>query len=223
LKKFSLLQKNLKFLRLTKEYSIKKLADALGGVHRATYYSWETGGAQPNIQMILRLAHELDVSVDQLLKKDLKTERKKTGSNNDSGIYEVELVPYKVAAGYSASYSDPEWIGENLSKIIIPFKPPIGEVRAFPIFGDSMEPKVSDGSFVIGVRIENPKRQLKEGKDYLIVTRDNGIMYKIFFKMKDGAELRSLNYKKHPPIRIKREDIIQVWQFFCALDIGKLY
>jgi phage repressor protein C with HTH and peptisase S24 domain len=194
----------------------------LGGVHRATYYSWEIGGSQPNIQMILLLAHTLDESVDRLLSVDLKKESKKTESRNLKGVYEVELLPLKAVAGYSASYSDPEWIDQNVKTITIPFKPPMGEVRAFPIIGDSMEPKVSDGSYVIGVRLQNPKREIKEGNDYLIVTRDNGIMYKIFFKMKEGAELRSLNYKKHPPIRILGQDIIQVWEFFCALDIGKL-
>ncbi len=222
LKKSTVLHKNLKFLRLRKDYSIQDIANALGGLHRATYYSWETGGAQPNIQMILMLAHEYDVSVDQLLTMDLKKQANNNIGSNSVGMYNVQLVPYKAAAGYSASYSDPEWNEENVRNITIPFKPPMGEVRAFPIVGDSMEPKVSDGSYVIGVRVENPKRELQEGKDYLIVTRDNGIMYKIYFKMKDGAELRSLNYKKHPPIRIKGDDILQVWQYFCALDIGKL-
>jgi phage repressor protein C with HTH and peptisase S24 domain len=202
--------------------SIQSMADALGGIHRGTYYSWERGDAQPNIEMLLKLAHEFDISVDELLNRELKNQSGKKLPDNTTGIYEVELVPYKAVAGYSASYADPEWRDKNLRKISIPFKPPMGEVRAFPVEGDSMEPKVSHGSYIIGVRLHDPMREVKEGKDYLIVTRDNGILYKILFRMEDGAELRSLNYKKHSPIRIRGEDIVQVWKYFCALDIGRL-
>lgn len=121
---------------------------------------------------------------------------------------------------HNNSYADPEWIEENLRRIKIPFKPPIGEVRAFPVEGDSMVPIVSDGAFIVGVKIQDPKNEVIQGKDYIIVTRDMGIMYKIFYWKGLKAQLISYNHEKHPPIEIEGEDIIQVWKYFCALNIG---
>ncbi|MGI9543629.1 MAG: XRE family transcriptional regulator [Cyclobacteriaceae bacterium] len=219
-KKAVVLQKNLKHLRESHSLSIQEMANNLGLAHRATYYSWERGDAQPNIHTLLRLAHEFDISVDELLKTDLSKKGKAGSKDQADGIFEVELIPHKAAAGYSAFYADPEWKEEHFRKIKIPFKPPMGEVRAFPIEGDSMEPKVSDGAFVVAVHLQDPKNEVIPGKDYIVVTRDLGIMYKIFFWKKKQAQLVSLNYEKHPPIEIEGEDITQIWRYFCSLDVG---
>ena len=53
----------------------------------------------------------------------------------------------------------PEWQEENLRTIQIPFKPPIGEVRAFPVLGDSMEPKVSEGAYIVAVKLQDPRNE----------------------------------------------------------------
>jgi len=207
---------NLRYLRKKRSLSIQEMSSLLGIEHKTTYYSWERGDSQPNIHMILKIAHEFDVSVDELLKNDLSKRNiqiKEDGKN----LFEVEIIPYKAIAGYSTSYADPEWIENNLQKIKIPFKPPMGQVRAFPIEGDSMEPKVADGSYVIGVKLQDPKNEVIEGKDYLIVTRDQGIMYKFFYWLGENAELRSQNHFKHPPIKILGADIIEVWKYFCAI------
>jgi transcriptional regulator with XRE-family HTH domain len=114
----SVLQRNLKYLRELRKYSIQSMADALGGIHRGTYYSWERGDAQPNIEMLLKLAHEFDISVDELLNRELKNQSGKKLPDNTTGIYEVELVPYKAVAGYSASYADPEWRDKTCEKSV---------------------------------------------------------------------------------------------------------
>lgn len=220
-KKATIIQQNLKHLREKRKLSIQEMASLLGVVNRGTYYAWERGDSQPNISMLLKIAHEFDISVDELLKVDFGKKPVHADSDNAQDIYEVELVPYKAAAGYSAAYADPEWIEGNLQMIRIPFKPPIGVVRAFPVEGDSMEPKVSDGAYIVGVKLQDPKSEVVPGKDYVVVTRDMGILYKVFFWNNNKAQLISLNHSKHKPIEIEGNDIGEVWKCFCALDIRK--
>ena len=217
----AILQRNLKHLRTKRGLSIQEMAKTLGLSNRGTYYAWERGKSQPNISMLLKLAHEFDISVDELLSMDLSKVAENSASTQTEGTYEVEIVPYKAAAGYSASYSDPDWQEENLRKIQIPFKPPIGEVRAFPVSGDSMEPKVSEGAFIVAVKLQDPRNEAIQGKDYIIVTRDRGIMYKILFWKDNGAQLISLNHAKQGPIDIEGDDIVQVWKFFCVMEMRK--
>ena len=64
------LRYNLKQFRKCNELSIQKMADFLGVKHRATYYSWETGVAEPNIKMLLTISFKMRVSVDDLLKRN---------------------------------------------------------------------------------------------------------------------------------------------------------
>lgn len=220
-RKTSILQKNIKYLREKNELSLQGIANALGVLNRATYYSWERGDAEPNIKMLMKLANEFDISVDELIRVDLAKKSLYDIEMNKIDTYEVEMVPYKVAAGYSASYSDPEWLFENIRTISIPYKPPHGEARAFPIIGDSMEPKVSDGSYVIGVKLESPMTEVVQGQDYIVVTRTYGIMFKILFWKGDKVQLVSLNHSVQAPIELEGNEILQIWKFFCSLNSAR--
>ena len=214
-----LLKKNLKFLRTSKKLSIQEMSKLIGAEHRATYYSWERGDSQPNIKTILKIAHDFDISVDELLNTDLSINTIPEKNNQDD-VYNIEMVPYKAVAGYSSCYSDPEWREENIKTLKIPYKPPYGEVRAFPVVGDSMEPKVKDGSYIVAVKLQNLKEEIEQGKDYIIVTKNDGIMYKIFYwkDINEGKiQLVSINQAHHPPFEILATDIIQVWNFFCTI------
>lgn len=58
--------KNLKELRLADQLSQTALAEKIG-VNQRTISSWELGVGQPNFDILLKLAHFFDVSVDDLL------------------------------------------------------------------------------------------------------------------------------------------------------------
>ncbi len=212
-----LLQDNLRFLRGRDGYSINEIAKNLGIKNRSTYYAWERGDSQPSLSMILKIAKTYDVSLDELLQQDLS--RKKQVVKKDDDVYDIELVPKKAAAGYAQYYQDPDWHEKNIQTIKIPFKPPIGETRAFPISGDSMMPKVSDGSFVVAVKLLDTK-EVKEGQDYIIITKDHGILYKRLFWRKEDhgvAQLISDN-PNTPPREILSEDILELWKFHLSID-----
>ncbi|MBV6640906.1 MAG: LexA family transcriptional regulator [Cyclobacteriaceae bacterium] len=213
------LHSNLKFLREKSGYSIQEMARVLSIKNRSTYYAWERGDANPNLESIMKIAKTFDVSLEELLKKDLSVKRKVKQSLSDS-LYEIEIVPRKAAAGYSVYFDDPEWSDQHIKKMSIPFKPPIGEVRAFPIEGDSMEPTVSDGSYVVAVKLLD-LNEVKDGNNYIVVTKDDGILFKRFFK-KDANLINLLSDNPRvPPREIKKQDILEIWRFYMALEPGK--
>ena len=63
----------------------------------------------------------------------------------------------------------------HLPVMQLPFVP-VGKHRAFPISGDSMEPLVKSGSYVVGRFIESVN-ELKQGQTYIVVTKE-GMVYK---------------------------------------------
>ena len=91
---------------------------------------------------------------------------------------EISFVPVKAAAGYLAGYSDPEYIDE-LNTFTLPMLA-AGTYRAFEIVGDSMLPTPS-GSVIIG-EITNSLEDVKSNQTYILVSRNEGIVYKRVMK-----------------------------------------
>ena len=58
--------KNLKFLRNTRKMSQEKLASLLN-VSRSTVAMWETGGVDPDIETLIKIANLFNISIDYLL------------------------------------------------------------------------------------------------------------------------------------------------------------
>ena len=98
----------------------------------------------------------------------------------------------------------------------LPFRV-IGKHRAFPIKGDSMPP-LRDGCFVIGKFLESLK-QINDGDTYILITRDDGIVYKRVYRNGNALELHSDN-KAYQPYTIKASEVLEVWEFVCTLNIS---
>ena len=56
----------LKSARISKNYTQKDMAERLGTTQGA-YQKWESGGREPNLETIVKLAKILDTSTDVLL------------------------------------------------------------------------------------------------------------------------------------------------------------
>lgn len=65
------LSQNLKYLREQKGLNQRDLAKLLG-VSNGAIGMWETGEREPNIEMIVRLAEYFGVTLDDLIRKDLR-------------------------------------------------------------------------------------------------------------------------------------------------------
>jgi phage repressor protein C with HTH and peptisase S24 domain len=132
-------------------------------------------------------------------------------NNNDL----VEVVTVKASAGYLNGYSDPEYF-EKLPNMNLPFKI-TGKHRAFPIKGDSMPP-LKDGSFVVGKFVESIK-DIHDGSTYILITKDEGIVYKRVVAKGNVLELISDN-KVYSPYTVHAKDVLEIWEFVCTLNVS---
>ena len=221
------IQNNIKFIRERKGLSQEQFADELNWT-KSNVGSYEEGRASPSIEKLIGLSDYSKIPVDILVRNDLR-------KSNSTSFIEVgnqrvlfpilvdednenliEVVPVKASAGYLAGYDDPEYI-EQLQKIKLPFLP-TGKHRAFPIKGDSMLP-MKDGSFVIGRFVEDIK-DIKTGKTYVLVTLNDGMVYKRVINNIDlnNSLLLISDNKIYNGYSVPMSEVLEVWEFTCSIN-----
>jgi len=228
----SFLHHNLKVLRKRRRLSQEALADALE-LTRSTLSAYENESAEPNVSTLLRIANFFKISIDRLLRQDLRNTSERDLSEIEMGLdHDVmgkrlriltttitpkneELVPLvtaKARAGYTTGYADPEYIGE-LPTLHLPMLSGNKTYRAFPIAGDSMPP-VSDGSVVIASYVTDWK-SIKNGHYYIIVTATEGIVFKCVYnwmETRGSLQLCSTN-PIYPPYEVPLNQVLEIWAF----------
>ena len=193
---------NIQFLRKRKNISQADLANEIG-IKRSSLSGYELGNSEPNFETLLRFSDFFKISIDKLLKIDLRKISALYLSQLEQGIdiditggklrvlattvdnnneENIELVPVKAKAGYTAGYGDPDFI-KVLPTFQLPFLDRNKKFRTFQISGDSMPP-VSDRSWVTGEFIQNWKT-IKDGYPYIVVTENEGVVFKIIYKQFD--------------------------------------
>jgi transcriptional regulator with XRE-family HTH domain len=217
-----MIYKNLKFLRAHQGLTQKQLAEKLG-LKQAAIGAYEEERATPPLASLLDISKIFGVSIDNLVNKDLsklpEKEWKGKGSNKrevlaitvDSSDREnVELVTQKASAGYLAGYQDPEFVKE-LPKINVPVLPKNKTYRAFEIQGDSMLP-IQPGSLIFGEYIDDVLA-IKNGKLYILVTQNDGIVFKRIFNFADQEKKLLLvsDNRHYSPYSVSTEEVLEVW------------
>ena len=221
------LSKNIKHLRTLKGLTQEQFAEKLN-VSRSRISSYEENRAIPPIDFLMDFSDFFNISIDLLAKNDLtkatdlnflKIGNKRvlfpiTVDNENEDL--IEIIPLEASAGYLRGYSDPEYI-EHLNKIKLPFLP-TGTHRAFPIKGDSMLP-VKSGSYIVARFVENI-RDLKNGKTYIIITLNDGIVYKRVFDKIDEHNMLLLasDNKKYDPYYVHVDEVLELWEFTCSIN-----
>jgi len=217
----SFVNKNLRHLRQQQGWTQKELADKLG-VKQPVIGAYEEERAVPPLFTLTRIAELFSESLDTLVQTDLSkpvSNKKKIAPKkevlaitvNESDKENIELVVQKAAAGYLAGYQDPEFVDE-LPKISMPMLPRNRTHRAFEIQGDSMLP-VLPGTVVFGEYVENLS-DLKNGKLYVLVTKNDGIVFKraFMFAQHAGNLLCVSDNQKYHPYVLAAEDVLELWQ-----------
>lgn len=215
--------KNLKFLRVQGGYTQKQLAEKLG-LKQAAVGAYEEERSTPPVSCLMEISKIFSVSLDHLINSDLshvptkEWKSKVAGKSKevlaitvDSNNKEnVELVPQKAFAGYTVGFQDPEFV-KDLPKISLPMLPKNKTHRAFEIKGDSMLP-ILPGSVIFGEYVENVE-SIKNGKLYILVTRQDGIVFKRVFSFADqqGKLLLVSDNRSYEPYSINAEDVLEVW------------
>lgn len=215
---------NIRHLRTSKGYSQEQFAEELRWT-RSIVGSYEEGRSEPPIDRLIALSNYFDIPIDILIKNDLRTAKDtafiEVGNKrvlfpisvNDRDEDLIDIVPAKASAGYLEGYADPEYI-EQLEKIKLPFLP-TGTHRAFPIKGDSMLP-VKDGSFIVA-RFLDDIQMLKNGRTYIVLTKEDGLVYKRVYREGDVLVLHSDN-KVYAPYEVQLKEVLELWEFTCCIN-----
>jgi phage repressor protein C with HTH and peptisase S24 domain len=121
------------------------------------------------------------------------------------------MVPVKAQAGYTNSYGDLDFIS-SLPKFRLPFLPENRTYRTFQIKGDSMLP-IPENSWVTCSYVENWEN-IKNGKACVVVTRDEGIVFKLVYnQLNEGKLLLVSSNRNYSPYEIQTTQILEIWQF----------
>lgn len=224
---------NLRLLRKRKNLSQDEMAFSLG-ISRSKLNAHENGQTiNPTVEDLVNFSTYFKFSIDNLIKVDMQklseTKLRELEAGNDiytSGSQlrilattinahnkeNIEFVSQKAKAGYLSGYSDPEYIGK-LPVFTLPHLPSDRKFRMFPTTGDSMFP-IPENSLIIGKYIED-WNGIKEGTPCIIITRDEGIVFKIVtnkIKKERTLLLSSLN-SIYEPYEIEVNNILEIWEF----------
>lgn len=221
---------NLKFLRKRRNKSQTDLAAELE-LTRTTLSGYEKN-VQPPFKTLIRISTYFNVSLDALIKYNLRTlsefqlsqiekgfDVDVTGSKlrlltisvDSKGKENIEMVPLKAQAGYTNSYGDLEFIAA-LPKFQLPFLPENKTYRTFQIKGDSMLP-IPENSWVT-CSFSEDWTQIKNGNACIVVTRDEGIVFKLVYKRFDeGKFLLVSSNRNYAPYEMQVSQILEIWQF----------
>ena len=221
----SIFSDNIRLLRNQTNVSQQKLANDLI-ITRVRFAKYEEGKSEPPFEILKRISKYFHVSIDILINVDLQKipidSMLKMENNrillpmviDKSGKDYIEILPYKAKAGYMSGYSDPEFI-EKLQQMQLPFLSK-GKFRAFPIEGDSMPPH-NDKSFIVGRYIEK-LIDVKDGKTYVVLSKNDGIVYKRLFRKpkRETIFIFHSDNNIYKPYEVKSNEILEIWEHVCS-------
>ena len=223
---------NIQLLRKRRGRSQEDVAAHLE-IKRSSLSGYENGTSEPPLKNLIKISDYYKVSIDYLVKYDLKklgemelSELEKgheidLGGKNlrvlattvDAENEEnIELIPEKAKAGYSAGYSDPEYLAV-LPTFQLPFLSRNKKYRSFQITGDSMPP-VNPGAYVTGEYLQN-WNMIRDGHPYIVVTKEDGIVFKMVYNKIESDECLQLvsTNPKYAPYNIGVSEILEIWKF----------
>ena len=217
---------NIKYLRKVKGITQEQLSGKLG-LNRSMIGAYEENRAEPKMQTILNLCHYFEVDINSLILSNLsKTDSSKKNIdiegkqlrilpiliNKEENNELISVVPVKASAGYMNGYGDVDFI-ESLQKFTLPVPEisPNKTYRVFQISGDSMLP-VKPGSYIICEYVHD-WYDIRNDQCYILITRDDGIVYKrVINNLKDAHLLLKSDNKEYQPYKITPDKIMEVWK-----------
>lgn len=184
---------------------------------------WQQEVDEPSLKELSLLAQESGYTTDQILHQPLDDESKHnfiSGEHirvlattvNQDNQENIELVPIKAKAGYACGYGDPDYL-KVLPAFQMPFLSRDKKYRSFEIEGDSMPP-LNHGDMVTGEFIRN-WNFIKDGYPYILITRDEGIVFKIVMNhIQDKGTLKLFSTNSfYDPYEIEITKVLEVWKF----------
>lgn len=219
---------NIRYLRKKMGYTQEQFAELIG-IKRSLVGAYEEGRADPRLNNLLKMAEVFEVSLDELISQNVSVLDKRTEQQGAEGSKpripmkilsitvdkddreHIEFIPQKASAGYLNGYADPEYL-EDLPKFNLPNLPGNATYRAFEIQGDSMLPLTS-GTVIIGRYVESVN-DIKNGKTYVLVTKQEGVVYKrVFNYLEEKGKLFLVSDNKaYSAYEVAPTDVLEIWE-----------
>lgn len=158
------------------------------GVSRSTIAMWESGGSQPDIEMILRLSRILEVSVGELIGEEVDP-----SASDPTWINVLGRVAAGIPIEAIEEVIDREQITEAMARS--------GSYIGLQIHGASMEPRMREGDVVI-VRLQD---DCDSGDTVIAMVNGDEATCKILQKTPEGISLLSTNPAYSPMFFSNRE------------------
>ncbi len=146
--------------------------------------------------------------------EDHKSFRVLTIVTNGQEDERIVHVPVPAQAGYAGELSNPIFIQDLPSFTLPDYKFKVGTHRSFDVSGDSMEPTLFEGDKVVCSFLEPTlwETSIKDNYVYVIVTRGDIVVKRVFNKLKEGKylEVQSDN-NFYDVYQISISDIREMW------------
>ncbi len=131
------------------------------------------------------------------------------GADNEPSVSAIPAVPLAAQADYREGYSDAGFVGQ-LSRLVLPGF--AGEnLRAFQMQGDSMEPSVREGDYLICSLLESPA-PLKPGQVYLMLTTEGISIGRLAGPAKENRVKLRAESPFYPPHEHPLSQAREIWQ-----------
>lgn len=214
------LKENMRYLRKLNGLTQGELAEKLD-IKRSLIGSYEEGRGVPKLAIIKQMADLFNISTDFLLSRNLEQEHWTKAQSVQPQILSVvvtpdneeriSIVPVKASAGYLTGRTDSEFM-EQLPHFAMPVAE-LSRGRSYRVFqtkGDSMLP-IPPGAYIFSDYVEH-YTGIREGKTYILITADEGIVFKrIYFKDDSHLLLKSDN-PEYAPYSIEIGSVLEIWK-----------
>ncbi len=220
----SYIGKNIRKIRHLKGLNQSQFAELLG-LTRASIGAYEEGRAEPKISTIIDIANHFSISVDLLLKKELKVNE----------LSRFDIFADELASGKGKSYERqqptsipivvpkafPDYVKEHSKEEFISTLPSIeshpmvirGE-RLFEVDTQALANETGDireGDLLVCGRID-PTRldRIEEGQVHVVVTSKEVSIRRVRVSGK-SLELFT-NHPDYPPVQLAQNKVVEVWK-----------
>lgn len=191
---------NLRYLRKKFGLTQDDVAKLLGYKSFTTVQKWEEGKSEPNMLKIYMLADIFQVSIEDLVLRDIPNKSKVVDMPEKKQRYFIPLLG-KIAAGVPV-----EAVEEILDQVEITEEMAMqGDHFALKINGDSMEPRFFLGDIVI----VKQQSDVESGEIAAVFINGCDATCKKVLKQPNGIMLTSLN-PNYEPVFYSKKDVMEL-------------
>lgn len=129
------------------------------------------------------------------------------------------LIDTGAAAGWPGAVSSPEWY-QALPQFRLPFFRS-GEFICIPAIGDSMEPTLTNGEWLLAKRITEAQ-DIREGYVHIVLLKEGVLVKRVYARPHPGTLILRSDNPSYNAIQVSSEEVLQLYkvEMFFSTDLG---